>query len=59
MDFGSKLNTITLGYTLKISLKIYLIDIRAEKIDSSIFKTFKMVLASFKVENTLEKTWFF
>ena len=48
-----------LKYTLKLSLKVYLTNIKTQKIDNSIFKMFKMVVASFQVKNKFEKIWFF
>ena len=50
---------MTLGYTLKLSLKICLINVKAQKIDSFTFKTFEIVIASSQVKNMLEKAWFF
>ena len=50
---------MTPGYTLKLGLKIRPIDVRAQKIDGSTLKTFGMVLASFQVENKLERPRFF
>ena len=50
---------MTLKYALKLDLKICYINVKAQKIDSSIFKTFEMVLASFQVEDKLEKARFF
>ena len=44
---------MTLSYTLKLSLKICLINIKAQKIDNSIFEIFEMVLANFSIENIL------
>ena len=44
---------------LKLGLKVYLIDVRAQKIDSFILETFKMVLASFQVEDKLGRTQYF
>ena len=44
---------MSLGYTLKLSLKIYLTNIKVEKIDSSILEIFEMVLINFKVEDKL------
>ena len=38
---------MTPGYALKLGLKIRPTDIGAQKINSSIFKIFEMVLASF------------
>lgn len=46
-NLGSKVNAITLAYVSKLGLKICRINVGAQKIDDSIFKTFKMVPASF------------
>ena len=55
IDLGNKVNAMVPAYALKLGLKVYLINIRAQTIDASIFKTFKMVLASFPVEDKLRK----
>ena len=47
IDSGSEVNAMTLGYASKLDLKVRPTDVRAQKIDGSIFKTFGMVLASF------------
>lgn len=59
IDSSSKVNAITLGYFLKLGLKIYHIDVKAQKIDSFILKTFEIILASFQVEDKFEKARFF
>ena len=46
-------------YVLKLGLKIYPINVKAQKIDNFTFKMFEMVLASFQIENTLKKAQFF
>lgn len=46
-------------YTLKLGLKVCFTNIKAQKTDDSIFKIFKIVLASFKVENKLGRPQFF
>ena len=38
---------MTLRYILKLGLKIYSTNVKVQKIDGSILKTFKIVLASF------------
>lgn len=43
------------GYVLKLGLKIYFTNIKAQKIDGSTFKTFKIALASFQVEKKLNQ----
>ena len=50
---------MTPGYTLKLGLKIRPTNIGAQKIDGSTLETFKMVLASFQVEDMFGKTRFF
>ena len=59
IDFGSEVNAMTLGYASKLGLKIRSTNVGAQKIDSSTLKTFRMVLVSFQVENTLERARFF
>lgn len=50
---------MTSAYISKLDLKIRFIDIRVQKIDKSTFETFKIVIASLKVENGLRKECFF
>lgn len=59
IDLGSKINVITSGYASKLGLKICHTNIKVQKIDGLIFKTFEMILASFQVENKLKKACFF
>lgn len=47
INFGSKGNAITPAYILKLGLQIRQTDVRAQKIDSSTFEMFEMVLANF------------
>ena len=42
-------------YALKLSIKIYYINIRASKIDSFILKTFSIIIANFQIEDKHEK----
>ena len=46
-------------YASKLGLKVYHTDVGAQKIDGSTLKIFKMVLASFQVEDKLRRIWFF
>ena len=55
INSGSKVNVKMLTYASKLGLKICSTDFRDQKIDSSTIETFKIVLASFQVENKLEK----
>lgn len=47
LDFGIKVNTITPIHMAKLGFKVRSTNIKAQKIDSSTFKIFRMVLASF------------
>lgn len=47
IDLGTEINAIILVYILKLYLKFYYTNIRAQKIDNSTFKMFEIVLASF------------
>lgn len=44
---SNEINAMTLLYTSKLGLKICFINVRAQKINGSIFKIFKMVLVNF------------
>lgn len=59
IDTSSKVNKMPLVYPSKISFQVHQIDIGAQKLNSSIFKTFEMILASFQVEDKLGKACFF
>ena len=50
---------MTLAYIAKLGLKICSTNIGAQKIDGSLFKTFRMIIAGFQVEDKLDRTWFF
>lgn len=47
INSNSEVNAINLAYTVKLSLIIRKTDIRAWKIDGSIFNTFEIVLVDF------------
>ena len=59
IDSGSEVNAMTPAYASKLGLWVHRIDIGAQKIDGSTFKTFGIVLASFQVGDKLERTRFF
>ena len=44
---------------MKLGFKIYLTNVEAQIIDDSTLETFRMVLASFQIEDKLGKAWFF
>lgn len=43
-------------YTLKLGLKVYHTNVRAQKINNSIFETFEIVLANFQVKDKQNRT---
>ena len=47
LNSGSEVNPINPAYALRLGLRVQRTDIGAQKIDGSILKTFKIVLASF------------
>lgn len=53
------MNAIGWLYIIKLGFKICSTNVDVSKIDSLIFKILYMVLASFQVDNKLEKAWFF
>lgn len=59
INSGRKINVMTPAYLLKLGLKIWHTNIEVQKIDTSIFKIFKMVQTSFQVENKFKKALFF
>ena len=59
INFGNKVNAMMPAYAPNLGLKVRWTDIRAQKINGSIFKMFEIVLANFQVENKFGKAWFF
>ena len=59
IDSNSKVKAMTLGYALKLNLKVCFTNIRLQKIDGSTLKMLEIVLASFQVEDMFKKAWFF
>ena len=59
IDSGSEINAMTSAYASRLGLRVYCIDIGAQKIDGSTLKIFGMVLASFQVEDKLRRARFF
>lgn len=47
IDFGTKVNAMTQSYVVKLGFKVQPIIVDVQKIDGSILKTSKMVIASF------------
>ena len=59
IDSGSEVNAIIPAYTSKLGLKVYSIDVGAQKIDVSTLEIFRIVLASFQVEDKFRRARFF
>lgn len=59
IDSGSEVNTMTLVCALKLGLKVYHTIVGAQIIDNFTFEIFRMVLASFQIEDKLRKAQFF
>lgn len=48
-----------LAYAASLSLKVQLIDIKVQKINKFIFKTFGIIIASFQITKKLNRASFF
>ena len=59
IDLSSDVNAMILAYASKLDLKVYLTNVRAQKIDGFTLETFGMVLASFEVEDKLGRAQLF
>ena len=59
INSNSEINAITPMYVSKLGLKIYHTDVEAQKIYGSTLKMFKIVLASFSIEDKISRAWFF
>lgn len=55
IDSNNKINAMTLPYILKIDFQVCQTNIGAQIIDNSSFEIFEIVLASFQIENKLER----
>ena len=58
IDLGSKVNAMTPAYIAKLDFKICPTNVEAQKIDSSLVKTFGMVITGFQVEDKLGRVRF-
>ena len=59
IDLGSKVNAMTPAYAKQLGLQVRKTDVRAQKINGSLLRTFGMVIAGFQIEDKLGKTRFF
>lgn len=56
---NNKYNVMNFGYNKKLGFKVQKINIRAQKVNSSILKIFEIVSADFQVENKENRPKFF
>ena len=59
INLGSEVNIITPAYVAKLGLKVWPTDIRAQKINGSLLRTFKRVIANFLALDKLDWACFF
>ena len=59
IDLDSKVNTITLAYAKQLGFQVRETDVWAQKINSSLLRTFRIVIAGFEVEDKLDRARFF
>lgn len=54
-----EVNVMTLAFVSKLDLKVWHTNIGAQNINGSTFKIFEIAFVGFKIENKLDKLWFF
>lgn len=59
LDSGNEVNSIILAYAANLTLKVWPINIKTQKINGSTFKMFEIVLANFQVQDKLDKAQLF
>ena len=59
IDSGSKINSMTPVYAKKLGLRTRKTDVGAQKINSSLLKTYGMIIAAFQMKNKLGRARFF
>ena len=59
LNSGSKVNAINPDFTQKLGLKIWKINIGAQKIDGSVLEIFGMIITDFQVEDKANRPRFF
>ena len=55
LDSGNKINAMSLAYVKKLDLKTWKTNIGAQKIDSSTFKTFEIIITDFQMKDMVGK----
>lgn len=58
-DSGSQINAMHLTFAKKLGLIIHPTNINIQKIDNTIFKTYKMIVAAFSIINQAKRVKFF
>lgn len=59
INLKSEVNAMLPAYTKKLGLEIWKTNVSTQKIDELTLKIFRMVIASFEVEDKFEKAYFF
>ena len=59
IDSGSKVNVMTPGYAKQLGLHVQKTDVKTQKMDGSLLRTFRMVIANFQVKDKLGRARFF
>lgn len=59
LDSSNEVNTLISACATSLGLKFCPTNVKAQKIDSSTFETFEIVLANFQIEDKLGKAWLF
>ena len=59
IGLDNKVNAMTLPYTKQLGYQVQKTDIGAQKIESSLLRTFWMIIASFQIKDKLGKALFF
>lgn len=55
INSGSEVNAMITVFGAKLNLRVYSTNVEAQKINGSTFKIFRIVLASFQIENKFKK----
>ena len=59
INLGSKVNAMTPTYAKQLGFQVQKTNVGAQKIDSLLLQTFKMIIADFLVEDKLNRAQFF
>ena len=59
LNFGSKINAITLAYMAQLGLKMWKTNVNAQKIDKSSLEFYSIVITAFQILNKLGCSCFF